>query len=87
MSCKVVDINTVIIDDTTYVAVESTTCSNCDLKNTHMCGKVGTRLGCGAHYRADGRYISWKKSNVKPLTTNKFTLINKKKTYKLNFKP
>ena len=87
MSRTIVDVNTVIVDGTTYVAVESNNCDNCDLVYTHDCRKVSPNPGCGAVVRADKRYVSWKKSNVKPSTTNKFTLMNKKKIYKLNFKP
>lgn len=87
MSSTVVDINTVIIDDIKYVAVESDICNDCDLKSPHNCSEVSPNPGCSSLFRADKRYVSWKKSNVEPSTTSKFTLINKNKTYKLNFKP
>lgn len=87
MNYTVVDINTVVIDGITYVAVESSLCGGCDLINKSECGKVTPYPGCGPTCRADKRYVNWKKLNVKPSTTNKFTSINKKKIYKLNFKP
>ena len=90
INIKVVNENKVIIDDVEYQSTDANgyaDCDNCDLRHTRGCSKVIMHPGCRSITRADKRYVSWKKSNAKPSTTNKFTSINKKKTYKLNFKP
>lgn len=61
MEFKAIDINTIVVDDITYTAVEHSSCGGCEFQPR---GERCSKLSCSSTLRPDHRSVIWKRKTT-----------------------